>query len=500
MDTDVLKRMQALREANTHSIALLRTLASGNTDLVSNGDAYTYNGYYTGTTRCGSDDVIIDTENHINSYDGDNLIAFAYESQDPSVDGPDITIELPGTSSNDTSTDGVDSMWEDFSVDTYAPQVARLPKPQRKPWKPKTTIPQPFSFVENPPQKKKSRSLLMYEDEQRRKREEEEYELAYRFQPTRVPATTKLSLFDEIVNKPRQRRPTNTPHGTRQHDLPLADVYGEKAPRPRPSEDDANVSSWEEFEAREMVRRQARHERARAALAKARAPADLDKRGMRRTCVAPRPSFQPQINRCIPDYAKQEKEFHQKLTAQKQQRPPTKPKPFNFRTERLVPSTKNRVALDIEMDEMTLPETRWPFLNTRTKAPAHPLGPKAKAFLSLGQAASAPPPKSTHSVELRDAAVREREAASEEHTERVNHQRKLRKARARRLREAVVQQTQAQDDVASSMRRAREAERRERTAVQKALEQQYEVELALMLDRVERQPLLAERCLDPTRI
>jgi len=236
-----------------------------------------------------------------------------------------------------------------------------------------------------------------------------------------------------------------------------------------------------------------RARRAEEKLAQAHAPANLDKRGLRQAVEVPQYSFRPVINATIPDYDKLASTFQAKLNTVRARRPPTVPKPFNFRSDRL-PSAKGKVKLDIEMDELQLPEARWPFMASRTKSKRHPNGPKAKAYIALSEAAAAPEPHKTRTTDVRAAAVRRKERERLVEKERDAFRVELRKAHANRLKPSVAA-TSLRNDISRQKKQVRQRVKEERSAVDRALELQYQAELALMKDRVERRPLLAEQAI-----
>lgn len=233
-----------------------------------------------------------------------------------------------------------------------------------------------------------------------------------------------------------------------------------------------------------------RARRAQQLLESARAPADLDKRGLRRSAEPPRYPFRPKINERVPDYDKLAGEFESKLAGVRACRPRTVIEPFRFRSEQL-PSTKGKVLLDLHLDEATLPETRWPFAAGRTPVPRHPRGPQAKAYLALSEAAAAPEPHTTRATEIRAAAVRKRERERIAQREREAFRREQWRERGTRLQSAVAATTRS-NDVSKQNKEQRARAVREKSAVERALELQYEAELALIKDRVERRPLLAK--------
>jgi hypothetical protein len=252
-------------------------------------------------------------------------------------------------------------------------------------------------------------------------------------------------------------------------------------------------ATLDELYAIQQLQEMDRARRAEQMLAAARAPAGLDKRGLRREAAPPRYSFSPTINAGIPDYDKMAATFQTKLTSVRARRVSTVPKPFNFRSDKL-PSAKGKVKLDIEMDDMQLPEQRWPFMASRTKPARHPHGPKAQAYIALSEAATAPEPQTTHATEIRAAAVRRRQRDRLVETQKQAYTVKCRKGHAHRLQPSVAATT-LRNDVTEHRREARARIQRERSAVDRALELQYQAELALMNDRVERRPLLAEQAI-----
>lgn len=250
------------------------------------------------------------------------------------------------------------------------------------------------------------------------------------------------------------------------------------------------TKSPDEQRATEELHRRSRAERAQQLLAEAQAPANLDKRGLRRQAEPERYPFRPKINDRVPDYDKLAAEFENKLAGVRARRPTTQPHPFRFRSEQL-PSSKGSVLLDARLDDATLPETRWPFTMGRAPLPRHPRGPQAKAYLALSEAAQVREPQTTRAAEVRAAAVRKRQQEHSAQREREAFRREQWRERGTRLQPAVVATCRA-NDTSKKNRELRQRAVREKTAVERALELQYEAELALIKDRVERRPLLAQ--------
>ena len=74
------------------------------------------------------------------------------------------------------------------------------------------------------------------------------------------------------------------------------------------------------------------------------------------------------INSSIPDYPTVESYYHapHPLTPISHTQEATVAKPFNLRISRIL-SNKDRIIEDMERDTHELPETRWPYKNSRTK-------------------------------------------------------------------------------------------------------------------------------------
>ncbi len=111
--------------------------------------------------------------------------------------------------------EAIETMWDDFSIDNYAPSstwvnptLDNIPAGDRPDtWRPKITIPKPFSMTIREEQrvKKKSRALIQAEHEKLEKEALEEAELNKPFRANPIPATTYLPLY-EMINAQQDRR------------------------------------------------------------------------------------------------------------------------------------------------------------------------------------------------------------------------------------------------------------------------------------------------------
>ena len=115
----------------------------------------------------------------------------------------------------------VDGMWEDFSVDSYAPRSRSMSrssalssstqKSKSKEWSPKITIPKPFSMTmrESSEERKKTRASMELDQERLDKEKQEEIECQRKFKANPVPAHTFLPLFDELMDQQIEKSKTN---------------------------------------------------------------------------------------------------------------------------------------------------------------------------------------------------------------------------------------------------------------------------------------------------
>ena len=145
----------------------------------------------------------------------------------------------------------------------------------------------------------------------------------------------------------------------------------------------------------------------------------------RSAALTDRPRFQPHIHHAIPDFKQLQLDFETTLTLKKQSRPVTTPHPFSITDSKAKADAASRIAKvvvvltlhcvvfshckttqDIEHDEATLRETRWPFTAPRTAPKARPYGPLGQSIVSVSKAAAEPTTALTRSVELRHATIR----------------------------------------------------------------------------------------------
>ena len=158
------------------------------------------------TTSSTTESTAEEDPSSSSNHSGSQHISFDESLDDSSVGDPEDAFACPGL-------EAIESMWDNFSIDSYAPsstwvsQPLNLGKAEPKPWRPKITIPKPFSMTlrDENKEKKKSKTLLAAEREKLEKEALEQAELNKMFRANPVPATTYLPLY-EMINAQRERR------------------------------------------------------------------------------------------------------------------------------------------------------------------------------------------------------------------------------------------------------------------------------------------------------
>ena len=113
-----------------------------------------------------------------------------------------------------------------------------------------------------------------------------------------------------------------------------------------------------------------------------------------------------------------------------------------------------------------------PFTGPRTKTPAHPLGPHAKAYTTLGRAAAAHQPKTTRATLLREKANREKRTVKQASQVKDAYKVNVRNESATRLQRAVISRAQPGDN-AALIKKSRDLAVRQRMVEQRVKELQY---------------------------
>lgn len=289
----------------------------------------------------------------------------------------------------------IDTMWDNFSIEEYAPpmkqreQKVKVPvsEPVQQAWRPRITIPEPFSMMvrEAAKPQKKSRVLITAEQEKLERELQEEVECQRRFRALPVPATTYIPLhqlrreehkqqaqlgcnklvhsikpFDFMKREDEKRQRKLEAMKEKMHKNTRKRVFKAK-PTPH------NILSpqvSEQLKEKEEYRKILIRVRSQEMLDRAELPKNMSVKGreytvgnLRRERIESRQSgafvtkehtFHPKINHDIPDYDQLYFHFQQQMAVRRDVKAPTTPKPFLLQTSSVCP---RKVQTQVEQAE-----------------------------------------------------------------------------------------------------------------------------------------------------
>eukprot|EP00795_Rhopilema_esculentum_P003093 gene3093-1383_t len=284
------------------------------------------------------------------------------------------------------SYDVIDNMWENFSVEDYAP-VERSIKdntPKNAKWTPSITIPKPFQMTlrEAYKAKIKSKRKEKLEQELLEKRLAEEAELNKKFKAKPLPASTFMNLYAEKKVIEEQKREykrslnkaileaTQKPFSFVKREEEKNELRRsqslERMNRQLSNEDSKsfkaapypeklfNLSLEDRIAEQEEYRKIKMKMRAQEMMASASLPPNMQARGQRykfnkrytklqeNGSKPPKGAdFKPRINHDIPDYEEMHQKFEAELARKRREQSLTICEPFNFQTSK-VPTRRSR--------------------------------------------------------------------------------------------------------------------------------------------------------------
>ena len=326
----------------------------------------------------------------------------------------------------------IERMWDNFSVDEYAPfqpkerRRVRTPKQMWTPEeRPRFTIPEPFSMTVREAQspKKKSRSMIIAEQERLEREVQEEVECRKQFRALPLPASTYLSL-DQLREEREKQREWKYRDNV-QSIKPFSFMQREEEKRQRKlralrenkSGDQHSGKEKkrifkakpipqcvlsprvaEQLKEKEEYRRICIRVRSQEMLASAEMPRNMQmkgegtarvQKGQKRkghSFVAQECTFHPKINPDVPDHDRQYSKFQQQLAAKREAKQTTAPEPFLLRTS-LIPSRIEQIKRELEQ-----------YSSASTLAPA-----TCPSHSSLPHSHSLPA-KRLHTIQMTEAA------------------------------------------------------------------------------------------------
>ncbi|XP_063173071.1 protein FAM161A [Candoia aspera] len=337
-----------------------------------------------------------------------------------------------------------ENAWDGCSLEDYSlcaksilPKlnVLKISKKKKK-WFPKITVPEPFQMTIREAKRKqqniKSKSLMQLENNLLKKQLEEEAECQKKFRANPVPAYVLVPLYHEIMQENEERRKslrerrrefllaTQKPFQfiereaqkkelrKMQFSSPERTKMFKAKPVPKFVYTSEMREKLKEEELYRDIRIQVRSEELlrNSSLPNSRLGNRAAIRFRQQNCFeqSEKSECKPKAKVKVPDFETLHKKFQKQLQRHKNVKSVTISEPFNLHTPN-IPSNKEKILDDIEMDEATLRETRWPYVSTR----CHPQMKTLNASSYPSGCEHAPSPRITESTRRRLEAVRKHE-------------------------------------------------------------------------------------------
>ncbi|XP_018411062.1 PREDICTED: protein FAM161A [Nanorana parkeri] len=352
------------------------------------------------------------------------------------------------TQDSTSATEKILQMWNGFSVQDYIKDTTfdkqklkhKTDKGKPKEWSHRVTIPEPFEMTIRESKKKelnanaKSKSEIELENNLLKKRLEEEAECQKMFRANPVPASVYLPLYHEIMERNEERRRFVK---ERSKEILLASQkpfqFNEREDRKKQFskiqlvDHEYSVNHFKHFKARpvpksiygtsvnerfkeeELYRGIRIHMRSQELLHSSSYPTPtLACRHSPKSCKArcyeltEEPERRPKINTQIPNFQVVHQNNQKRLKKKKNAKHVTICAPFQLHTDN-IPSHREKIIKDIEADEESLKETRWPFKSPRRQPQKNSL------VVSPREEAQVVSPRSTESSKRREQAIRRSE-------------------------------------------------------------------------------------------
>uniref|UniRef100_A0A8C5RHK9 Protein FAM161A n=1 Tax=Laticauda laticaudata TaxID=8630 RepID=A0A8C5RHK9_LATLA len=360
--------------------------------------------------------------------------------------------------------------WEDYSLcpKTILPKlnVLKLSKKKKK-WFPKITVPEPFQMTIREAKRKqqniKSKSLMELENNLLKKQLEEEAECQKQFRANPVPAHVFVPLYHEIMQENEERRKsfresrgnfllaTQKPFQFIEREAQKKELRKMQFSSPEKKAKMFKAKPVPKFVSSSEMREKLKEEELyRDIRIQVRSEELLRNSSLPNSRLGNKSTIRPRQQNCfeqseesicksntkvkVPDFETLHKKFQKQLQTHKNVKSITISEPFKLRTPN-ISSNKEKILEDIDMDEATLKETRWPYVSTRCpprtlNASSYPSG----CILS-------PSPRTTASTRKRLEAVRVREKREREEERPITKQRE----RARKLQRLIATRAEAND-------------------------------------------------------
>ncbi|XP_072860143.2 protein FAM161A isoform X2 [Pogona vitticeps] len=304
--------------------------------------------------------------------------------------------------------DQTDNAWDGLSLEDYSLctkstlfnlHTIKKSSRKKKKWSPKVTVPRPFQMTIREAKKKqqniKSKSLIELENNLLKKQLEEEAECQKKFRANPVPAYVFVPLYHEIMQENEERRKSLR---EKRRELllstqkPFQFIEREaqkKEMRKLQLNDFSSPQKVKVFKAKpvpkfvyssEINEKLKEEELYREIRIQMRSEELLRNSSLPNTRLGTREANKCRLQKCleqskelecksklkakVPDFETLHKKFKKQLQRQKNVMPSTVCEPFSLCTATL-PSNKEKILEDIQMDEEKLKETRWPYASLR---------------------------------------------------------------------------------------------------------------------------------------
>ncbi|XP_078676318.1 protein FAM161A-like [Branchiostoma floridae x Branchiostoma belcheri] len=457
----------------------------------------------------------------------------SYASSDDDFELDGRTSPWRQTTPGPTPMSRIDNMWDDFSVEDYAPRGRSVSRASRtsvstkksKEWSPKITIPEPFEMTlrEASKPKKKTSAMLALQEHLITKQQREEAELQKKFKASPAPAHVYVPMFDDIMREQEEKRQQIRQYSKeilksmekpfsfykreeekKKERLEKAQFMMKTSPKkkkvkqfkakpvPKSLHDPAAADRILEDEEYRAIKKKMRAEEL---MRSASLPPSMQARenakkadSYNRFLYSKRPksagySFKPKIRHSVPDFDQIHKKLQWELGQKRRAKEATVAEPFNLRTSR-IPSNTHKIYEDIERDQQSLKENRWPFKAPRSR----PLSSPGRLSTSMDSI----PAATTESTRKRTAAVRASLMEREMEEQEWRMREKQKRQKEKEIRKSLAAKARANDQ-SLALSEVNDDKLKEFRDQERARQLDYKRSLNEMMARVESRPYMFER-------
>ncbi|XP_058038698.1 protein FAM161A isoform X1 [Ahaetulla prasina] len=389
-----LETMAKLEEMYQNKLFLKDVQPLTNTDVT-----------YCKTSRSAWDTKPFQLQNMHRSFSASDLNSSFHSLNFSDVTDEQLELETSDSDVGSLTLDKTENAWdgcflEDYSLcpKTILPKlnVLKLSKKKKK-WFPKITVPEPFQMTIRETKRKqqniKSKSLMELENNLLKKQLEEEAECQKQFRANPVPAHVFVPLYHEIMQENEERRKsfrerrgnfllaTQKPFQFIEREAQKKELRKMQFSSPQKKAKMFKAKPVPKFvsssEMREKIKEEELYRDIRIQL---RSEELLRNSLLPNSRLGNKGTVRPRQQNCfeqseesicksktkvkVPDFETLHKKFQKQLQTHKNVKNVTISEPFKLHTP-TISSNKEKILEDIDMDEATLKETRWPYVSIR---------------------------------------------------------------------------------------------------------------------------------------